>query len=41
VLALYRAAKSNDEKRKLLRTLSMINGDAALEAIDAALEGKK
>ena len=41
VLALYRAAQSNDEKRKLLRTLSMINGDAALEAIDAALEGKK
>jgi HEAT repeat protein len=41
VLALYRAAKSSEEKRKLLRTLSMIDGDAALEAIDAALEGKK
>jgi HEAT repeat protein len=41
VLALYRAAKSSDEKRKLLRTLSMIDGDAALQAIDAALEDKK
>jgi HEAT repeat protein len=41
VLALYRAAKSGDEKRSLLRTLSMIDGDAALEAIDAALEEKK
>jgi HEAT repeat protein len=40
VLALYRAAKSNEEKRALLRTLSMIDGDAALEAIDAALEGR-
>jgi len=41
VLALYRAAKSSDEKRTLLRTLSMIDGDAALQAIDAALEEKK
>src|SRR5690349_2372635 len=41
VLALYRAAKTTEEKRTLLRTLSMIDGDAALEAIDAALEGKK
>ena len=41
VLALYRAAKSNDEKRNLLRTLSMIGGDGALAAIDAALEDKK
>jgi len=41
VLALYRAAKSNEEKRTLLRTLSMIDGDAALQAIDAALEDKK
>ena len=40
VLALYRAAKTNDEKRSLLRTLSMMNGDAALEAIDATLEKK-
>lgn len=41
LLALYRAAKTTDEKRELLRTLTMIDGDAALEAIDAALEGKK
>jgi hypothetical protein len=40
VLALYRAAKTTDEKRSLLRMLSMMNGDAALEAIDAALEKK-
>ena len=40
VLALYRAAKTNDEKRMLLRTLSMMNSDAALEAIDATLEKK-
>jgi hypothetical protein len=41
VLALYRAATTPDEKRALLRTLTMMDGDAALEAIDAALEGKK
>jgi HEAT repeat protein len=41
VLALYRAAKSGDDKRALLRTLSTMDGDAALEAIDAALEDKK
>ena len=41
VLALYRAATSADEKRALLRTLTMMDGDAALEAIDAALEGRK
>jgi HEAT repeat protein len=41
VLALYRAATSAEEKRALLRTLTMMDGDAALEAIDAALEGKK
>jgi HEAT repeat protein len=40
VLSLYRAAKTSDEKRSLLRTLSMIDGDAALQAIDAALDGK-
>jgi HEAT repeat protein len=40
VLALYRASKSSDEKRTLLRTLSLIDGDAALKAIDAALEKK-
>jgi HEAT repeat protein len=41
VLALYRAAKSTDEKRTLLRTLSLIDGDAAIEAIDQALGEKK
>jgi HEAT repeat protein len=41
VLALYRAAKSADERRTLLRTLSMMDSDAALQAIDAALEGKQ
>jgi hypothetical protein len=40
VLALYRAAKTTDEKRALLRTLTAINGDAALQAIDATLEKK-
>lgn len=41
VLALYRTAKTNDEKRALLRTLSTMGGDAALQAIDTALEEKK
>ena len=41
VLALYRAAKTTEEKRTLLRTLTMMDGDAALEAIDAALENKQ
>ena len=40
VLALYRAAKTPEEKRALLRTLTMMDGDAALQAIDAALEKK-
>jgi HEAT repeat protein len=41
VLALYRAAKTTEEKRALLRTLTMMDSDAALQAIDAALEGKQ
>jgi HEAT repeat protein len=41
VLSLYKAAKTTDEKRALLRTLSAMGGDAAIQAIDAALEGKK
>jgi HEAT repeat protein len=41
VLALYRAAKTADEKRSLLRTLSMMDGDAAIKAIDEALEDRK
>ncbi len=40
LLALYRASKNPEEKRSLLRYLSMMDGDAALQAIDAALEGK-
>lgn len=39
VLTLYRAAKTADEKRRLLRFLSMMDSDAALQAIDATLEG--
>ena len=40
VLSLYRASKSSEEKRALLRVLSTMDGDAALQAIDAALEKK-
>ena len=40
VLALYRASTNSDEKRALLRMLSTMDGDAALQAIDAALETK-
>jgi hypothetical protein len=40
VLALYRAAKESEEKRDLLRTLTLMGGDAAINAIDAALETK-
>ncbi len=38
VLALYRAAGSPEERRALLRLLSLMGGDAALDAIDAALK---
>ncbi len=41
VLTLYRAAKTSEEKRALLRYLAMMDGDAALQAIDAALEDRK
>jgi HEAT repeat protein len=41
VLALYRAAKSPEEKRRLLRMLATMDGDAALQAIDQALESGK
>ncbi len=40
VLALYRAAKSSEEKRTLLRTLMTMDSDLALKEIDAALEKK-
>jgi HEAT repeat protein len=41
VLTLYRAAKTTEEKRNLLRTLTNMDGDAALEVIDDALENKQ
>lgn len=41
ILSLYRASKNADEKRTLLRTLSMMDSDAALQAIDAALESRQ
>jgi hypothetical protein len=41
VLALYRAATTAAEKRALLRMLSTMDSDVALEAIDAALEENK
>jgi HEAT repeat protein len=41
VLTLYRNAKNSEEKRSLLKMLTMMGGDAAIQAIDAALEGKK
>ena len=40
VLALYQASKNADEKKSLLRTLMTMDGDAALQVIDAALENK-
>jgi len=40
VLALYKGATSIEEKRTLLRTLTMMDSDAALKAIDSALEDK-
>jgi HEAT repeat protein len=39
VLKLYRASKSSEEKRALLRVLSTMDGDAALKEIDEALAG--
>jgi HEAT repeat protein len=39
VLELYKVAKTPEEKRALLRTLSTMGGDAALTAIDQALGG--
>ena len=41
VLDLYRGAKTPEEKRLVLRTLSAMGGDAALGAIDEALGAKK
>ncbi len=41
VLDLYRASSNADEKKSLLRTLTLMGGDAAIEAIDAALQGDR
>jgi HEAT repeat protein len=41
LLALYRSATTAEEKRALLRTLTTMDGDIALQAIDAALEDNK
>lgn len=40
LLALYRSEQDPTRKRELLRMLTMIGGDAAFEAIDAAIDGK-
>lgn len=40
VLALYRQSNDPQRKRELLRMLTIMGGDAALEAIDAALRGE-
>lgn len=40
LLEIYRASSNTEEKTRILRQLTMIGGDAALEAIDAALQGK-
>jgi HEAT repeat protein len=40
LLALYRAAQSNKEKSRILKVLSIMDGDAALDAIDSALQGE-
>ena len=41
VLDLYKTAKTPEEKRNVLRTLTAMGGDAALSAIDQALGGTK
>ena len=40
LLKIYRASTDAQEKQTVLRHLTIIGGDAALEAIDAALQGK-
>ena len=40
LLEIYRASSDAQEKQAVLRQLTIIGGDAALEAIDAALQGK-
>jgi hypothetical protein len=38
VLTLYRNAKSVDEKKALLRTLTVMGDDAAIDAIESELD---
>ena len=38
VLGLYRSAKTNDEKKALLRTLTAMGDDSAIDAIEATLD---
>jgi len=40
VMGLYRAAKTSEEKQELLRTLTIMDDEAALELIEADLERK-
>jgi HEAT repeat protein len=40
LMKLYRASNNAQEKRRLLEKLTIVGGDDALDAIDAALEGK-
>lgn len=40
MMALYRESKDPQEKTRLLRWLGTLGGDSAMEAIDAALQGK-
>jgi len=41
VLELYRASTDTEEKKSLLRMLTVMGGDAAIEAIDSALQGDR
>ena len=41
VLELFRASQDSEEKRELLRTLVMMDSDAAMQAIDNALDGQE
>lgn len=41
LLELYRSSQKPEEKRELLRTLTLTGGDEAMEAIDAALQGQQ
>ncbi|HKX57104.1 MAG TPA: hypothetical protein VJN01_13425, partial [Xanthomonadales bacterium] len=40
VISLFKAATDDEEKARLLRVLVIMDSDAAMEAIDAALSGE-